>query len=391
MKNKYNYMKYRTLGKTGIKSSILGFGAMRLPTIDNNPEHVDINETEMMIEYAINHGVNIFDTAWVYHTTDRSKPGVSETILGDILSRGFYDKVHISTKMPSWEIKSWEYFDTTLDKQLERLKTDTIDLFFVHSIKDSFYENIKEGGLYEFVDRAISDGRIKHVCFSTHGSYELLNQILDDYDKWECVLTQLNYLDETDNTGLRGVEKINELGLGTIIMEPLRGGKLAQKQPSTVQEIFKKSSKSYTPLEWAFNYLWDKKEVNCVLSGMSSLEQVKENIKLVDKTEIGILSDDDKKILRQVKEEYDNLNHIKCTSCNYCMPCPHGVNIPKCFREYNMDLLGDETINSIQYKFHMHEDRQAHNCVNCKKCIESCPQSINIPKELKVVEKHFGA
>ena len=169
MKNKYNYMKYRTLGKTGIKSSILGFGAMRLPTIDNNPEHVDINETEMMIEYAINHGVNIFDTAWVYHTTDRSKPGVSETILGDILSRGFYDKVHISTKMPSWEIKSWEYFDTTLDKQLERLKTDTIDLFFVHSIKDSFYENIKEGGLYEFVDRAISDGRIKHVCFSTHG------------------------------------------------------------------------------------------------------------------------------------------------------------------------------------------------------------------------------
>ena len=153
---------------------------MRLPTIDNNPEHVDINETEMMIEYAINHGVNIFDTAWVYHTTDRSKPGVSETILGDILSRGFYDKVHISTKMPSWEIKSWEYFDTTLDKQLERLKTDTIDLFFVHSIKDSFYENIKEGGLYEFVDRAISDGRIKHVCFSTHVSYELLNQILDD-------------------------------------------------------------------------------------------------------------------------------------------------------------------------------------------------------------------
>lgn len=385
------YMKFRTLGKTGIKASILGFGAMRLPTIDDNPEHVDIKQTEAMIEYAVDHGINMFDTAWLYHTIDRSKPGVSETILGDILACGFYDKVHVSTKMPSWEIKSWEYFDSTLDKQLERLQTDQIDLFFVHSIKDSFYEDIKNGGLYEFVDRAVSDGRINHVCFSTHGSYELLNQILDDYDKWECVLTQLNYLDELDNTGLKGVEKLHSFGLGTMIMEPLRGGKLAQNQPETVQNIFSKSDRNYKPIEWAFNYLWDKKEVNCVLSGMSNLEQVKENIALVDNVEIGMLSSNDKQILKQVKEEYDNLNEINCTSCNYCMPCPFGVNIPKCFREYNMDMLGDESINSIQYKFHMHEDRQAHNCVGCNKCVESCPQSIDIPKELKRVEQHFGA
>ena len=365
----------------------LGFGLMRLPLLDkNNKSSINQEQFNKMVDYFMENGFNYFDTAYTY------LDGNSEIAFKKaVVERYPRESFLIADKLPIFDLKSTQHMYEIFDKQLERLKTDTIDLFFVHSIKDSFYENIKEGGLYEFVDRAISDGRIKHVCFSTHGSYELLNQILDDYDKWECVLTQLNYLDETDNTGLRGVEKINKLGLGTIIMEPLRGGKLAQKQPSTVQEIFKKSSKSYTPLEWAFNYLWDKKEVNCVLSGMSSLEQVKENIKLVDKTEIGILSDDDKKILRQVKEEYDNLNHIKCTSCNYCMPCPHGVNIPKCFREYNMDLLGDETINSIQYKFHMHENRQAHNCVNCKKCIESCPQSINIPKELKVVEKHFGA
>lgn len=384
-------MKYRTLGKTGISASILGFGAMRLPLVDENPEHVDIKQTEEMIEYAIGHGVNMFDTAWVYHTTDRSKPGVSETVLGDILSRGFYDKVHVSTKMPSWEIKSWEYFDKTLDKQLERLQTDQIELFFVHSIKDSFYNDIKDAGLYEFVDRALSDGRIKHACFSTHGSYEFLNQILDDYDKWDCVLTQLNYLDEYDNTGIRGVEKIHSLGLGTMIMEPLRGGKLAQKQPRQVQEIFEKSDRNYKPIEWAFNYLWDKEEVNCVLSGMSNLEQVKENIDLVDNASVGMLTGSDSEVLHNVKDEYDKLISIPCTACNYCMPCPFGVNIPKCFREYNMDMLGDESINSIQYKFHMHEDRQAHNCVGCRKCVESCPQSIDIPEQLNIVEKHFGA
>lgn len=384
-------MKYRTLGKTGISASILGFGAMRLPLADENPKHVDIKQTEEMIEYAVGHGVNMFDTAWVYHTTDRSKPGVSEMVLGDILSRGFYDKVHVSTKMPSWEIKSWEYFDKTLDKQLERLQTDQIELFFVHSIKDSFYNDIKDAGLYEFVDRALSDGRIKHACFSTHGSYEFLNRILDDYDKWECVLTQLNYLDEYDNTGIRGVEKIHSLGLGTMIMEPLRGGKLADKQPRQVQEIFEKSGRNYKPIEWAFNYLWDKEEVNCVLSGMSNLEQVKENIDLVDNANVGMLTGSDSEVLHNVKDEYDKLISIPCTACNYCMPCPFGVNIPKCFREYNMDMLGDESINSIQYKFHMHEDRQAHNCVSCRKCVESCPQSIDIPEQLSIVEKHFGA
>lgn len=383
-------MKYRTLGKTGIKASVLGFGTMRLPITDENPEHVDIKETERMIEYAVENGVNIFDTAWVYHTTDRSKPGVSESIVGDILSQGFYDKVHVATKMPSWEIKSWEYFDQTLDKQLERLKTDQIELFYVHSIKDSYYEDIKEAGLYEFVDRALSDGRIKHACFSTHASLEVFEQILSDYDKWDCALTQLNYLDENDNTGLEGVKKLSQKNIGTFIMEPLRGGQLVQNQPKTIQEIFNTEGSKYTPIEWAFNYLWNKEEVNCVLSGMGNLKQVKQNIEIANNAEIGKFTKEDEELLHKIKNEYDKLNNIPCTGCNYCMPCPFGVNIPKCFREYNLDLQSDSNITSVQYKFHLNEDRQAHNCVGCNQCTHLCPQHIEIPRNLKKVEKHFG-
>ncbi len=380
-------MKYRTLGKTGIKSSILGFGAMRLPLKSQNPEDVNKEETQKMIDYAVENGINMFDTALLYHTSDRSRPGVSETILSEYL-KDYSDKIHLSTKMPSWNIDSWEYFDNTLNQHLERLQTEQIELFFIHSIKDSYYSKIKENGLYEYIDKALSDGRIKHVGFSTHGSYELLEQILNDYNKWEFTLTQVNYLDNEENPGLKGLKKLNKLNIGTMIMEPLRGGQLAQNQPQSIQEIFAKSKTQHTNIEWAFNYLWNLSEVNCVLSGMSNLSQVKENVALVDN--FFKFTHDDKKILEEVKEKYKELKNIPCTGCNYCMPCPFGVNIPKCFYEYNMDKLSCSENASIQYKYHLNEDRKAHNCMKCEKCVSVCPQSINIPEELKKVENHFG-
>lgn len=380
-------MKYRALGKTGIKSSILGFGAMRLPLNSQNPEDVNIDETYKMLEYAVEHGVNMFDTALVYHTIDRSKPGVSELILGEFL-KDYSDKIHLSTKMPSWNITSWDYFDKTLDQHLERLQLEQIELFFIHSIKDSYYSTIKNKGLYEFIDRAIDDGRIKYVGFSTHGSYGLLEEILEDYNKWEFALTQVNYLDNEENPGLDGLKKLHDLNIGTMIMEPLRGGQLAQNLPESIQKIFSGVNPSHTNIEWAFNYLWDMEEVNCVLSGMSNLQQVKENISLVDKS--FKLTKDEKNLLTEVKNEYKKLKNIPCTGCNYCMPCPFGVNIPKCFHEYNMDKLSGSENKSVQYRFHLHEDRKAHNCTKCGTCATVCPQSINIPEELGKVEKHFG-
>ena len=424
-------MKYRTLGKTGIKSSVLGFGGMRLPLNSGNPEDVNLVETRKMLEYAVEHGVNMFDTALVYHTTDRSKPGVSESVMADVLNP-FYDSIHVSTKMPSWNILSWDYFNETLDKHLDRLEKESIELFFVHSIKDVYYDEIKNAGLYEFIDKALSDGRIEHVGFSTHGSIQLLDKILEDYEKWEFALTQINYLDNYENPGLEGLKKLNKLNIGTMIMEPLRGGQLAENLPKQVTPLLEKSEHNYSPLEWAFNYLWDKKEVNCVLSGMSNLEQVKQNITLAeksenkysplewafnylwdkkevncvlsgmsnleqvkqnialaDKSETSILTKEDQNILKEVQEEYKKLKNIPCTECQYCMPCPFGVYIPKCFKEYNMDKISGSKNKSVQYKFHMHDDRKAHNCTQCGKCVELCPQSINISEQLKIVEKHF--
>ena len=380
-------MKYRKLGKTRIKVSVLGFGAMRLPLLDENPEHINLDETKKMIKYSVEHGINIFDTALLYHTTDRVKPGISEPILGETLKE--YSDVYISTKIPSWNITSWEYFDKTLNHQLKQLQKDTIELFFIHSIKDSFYQQIKEQGLYDHIDKALDDGRIEHIGFSTHGSYELLDEILSDYSKWEFALTQLNYLDNTSNPGIKGLKKLNKLNIGTMIMEPLRGGQLATNQPPQIQEIFNQSNKKYTPIQWAFNYLWNKKEVNCVLSGMNNLNQVKENIQIAEQSQEGILTEEDQIVLENVKREYNNLKNIPCTSCNYCMPCPYGVNIPKCFKEYNLDKLSGSPNKSIQYKYHLHDDRKAHNCKKCGKCIALCPQEINIPIELKKVEKHF--
>lgn len=381
-------MKYRVLGKTGIKSSILGFGAMRLPLNSSNPEDVNLDETKKMIDYAVDNGVNMFDTALVYHTIDRAKPGVSEGILGEYLKE--YDDLHISTKMPSWNILSWEYFDKTLNHHLKALQKDSIELFFVHSIKDSYYNTIKEKGLYDFIDRAIDDGRIEHVGFSSHASYDVLKEILCDYDKWEFALTQLNYLDNDENPGLKGIKEIKKLDIGTMIMEPLRGGQLAENQPQPIQDLFNKSDNELSPIEWAFNYLWENEDINCVLSGMSNLKQVKENISLADNYRKGLLNKEDYDLLNEVKEKYKTLKNIPCTGCNYCMPCPFGVNIPKCFYEYNMDKLSGSTNMSVQYRFHLHEDKKAHNCTKCGKCLSVCPQSIDIPTKLSVVEKHFG-
>lgn len=381
-------MKYRTLGKTGIKSSILGFGAMRLPLNSDHPRDVNLVKTSKMIDYAVDNGINMFDTAFVYHTTDREIAGVSERILGDFLKE--YDDVHISTKMPSWNILSWDYFDKTLNHHLNELQRDSIELFFVHSIKDSFYNQIKDSGLYDFIDRAISDGRIEHVGFSSHGSYDFINSVLDDYEGWEFVLTQLNYLDNDENPGIKGVRRLKKLNMGTMIMEPLRGGQLAENLPLSVTDIFNESKRDYSPVEWAFNYLWENDDISCVLSGMSSLEQVKNNIYLADNFTKGSLDADDYDLLDRIKYEYSTLKNIGCTGCNYCMPCPFGVNIPKCFHEYNMDMLSGSVNKSVQYRFHLHEDKKAHNCVKCGKCVSVCPQFLDIPSLLSTVEKHFG-
>lgn len=383
-------MLYRKLGKTGEKVSILGFGAMRFPTIGNKPNKIDEKEASKMLEYGIDKGINIIDTAYSYHTLDFNEPGESEPFLGDFLSTGYREKVLISTKLPSWIVEKKEDMDIFLNQQLDRLKTDNIDIYLLHSLKEDYWKNLTNLDVFEFMDDALADGRIKHIGFSFHDELDLLLEILDSYE-WEVVLTQMNYLDEGYQSGINGVQYLSSINMGNMIMEPLRGGKLVENIPQDVQKIWNTAKVKRSPLEWAFKYLWDMEGISTVFSGMSNLEQVKENISIANQGYPNTLTNEEKKLIKEVARAYRDKKDVECTQCNYCMPCPERVDIPTCFKEYNIaKMLDNPEASSMQYFSLLDEENYASSCTECGDCVSMCPQMINIPKELEKVKKLFG-
>ena len=384
-------MLYRELGKTREKVSILGFGAMRLPT-NNSNGNINEKEANEILKYGIENGINLIDTAYTYHAHNFSdKIGNCEPFIGEFLQTGYREKVLLSTKSPSWLIEKKEDFDFYLNDQLKRLQTDSIDIYLLHTLTEDHWNKLKKLNVFEFMDSALEDGRIKHIGFSSHTEFDTLVEILDDYDKWEVALTQMNYIDESYQTGIEGLQYLNSLNVGNMVMEPLRGGRLTKHVPESVKNIFKNSEVKRTPTEWALQYLWDMEIVDCVLSGMTSLDQVKENIEIANKTEIGSISLNDKEIIKEAAKEYNSKKGNDCTRCMYCMPCPEGVDIPNCFKEYNIAKMFDNPSASAMQYFSLIGDRgRAENCTSCKECVNLCPQMINIPEELKKVEKEFG-
>jgi predicted aldo/keto reductase-like oxidoreductase len=383
-------MLYRELGQTGEKVSILGFGAMRFPTINNEPNKINEKETSSMLKYGIDNGINIIDTAYSYHTLDGDKPGESEPFLGEFLSTGYREKVLISTKLPSWIVEKKEDMEMFLNQQLERLQTDSIDLYLLHSLKEDYWKNLTDLDVFEFMDTILGDGRVKHIGFSFHDELDLFLEILDSYD-WEVVLTQMNYIDEDYQSGLNGVQYLSSINMGNMIMEPLRGGRLVENIPPDVQSLWDSAKNKRSPLQWAFQYLWDMEGIDTVFSGMSSLEQVKENVAIANEGYPNTLTEEDKNIINSVARAYRGRKDIDCTLCNYCMPCPNQVDIPTCFKEYNIaKMLDNPEASSMQYFCLLNEENYASSCNECGDCVPLCPQMINIPKELKKVKKLFG-
>lgn len=384
-------MIYNTLGKTGLKVSRLGFGAMRLPTISSNAD-IDEVEATKMFDYAIENGVNIFDTAYMYHNETISGSGKGELFLGEYLKENnLRDEIILQTKSPSWYIGKKSDFEFYLDDQLEKLQTDYIDIYMLHSLTSSMWNKLKDFDVLDFLDESLSSGKVKHVGFSAHTKIDTLIKILNEYPKWGVALTQMNYIDEYYQSGASGLKYLKHKDIGTVIMEPMRGGRLIHNVPNEVKVWWEISEVKRTPVEWALQYLWNRDDVDCVLSGMSSLKQVKENVKYA--SNVDIINEYDQEIIREVARQYHASSvGNQCTQCGYCIPCPNGVDIVNCFNEYNIaQMLNDPKASALQYFSTINPDSRAECCVECRECLPLCTQNLNIPDELKKVHKYFGS
>ena len=383
-------MLYNKLGKTNLEVSRLGFGTMRLPTTGSNDEIIESEAIEMLT-YGIENGINIIDTAYPYHSKTLDGSGESETFVGEFLKENNYrEDILLSTKSPSWAIEKKEDFDFYLDEQLKKLQTDYIDIYLLHSLTVPDWEKVKGLDVLDFLDDCLTTGKVKHVGFSSHIEVDYLIEIIDEYPKWEVVMTQMNYLDEYYQSGVMGLDYLKETNIGSMIMEPLRGGRLVQNIPNEVQTLWDSADVKRTPVEWALQYLWNRDDVDCVLSGMTSLNQVKENIEIANK--IDEISENDQELIREVARTYRTFLGNNCTRCGYCMPCPHGVDIINCLTEYNIaHMLNDPKASAMQYFSLIDDDSRADSCVQCMECIPFCTQMLDIPEELVKVHEYFGS
>ena len=383
-------MLYNKLGKTNLEVSRLGFGTMRLPTTGSNDEIIE-SEASEMLTYGIENGINIIDTAYPYHSKTLDGSGESETFVGEFLKENNYrEDILLSTKSPSWAIEKKEDFDFYLDEQLKKLQTDYIDIYLLHSLTVPDWEKVKGLDVLDFLDDCLTTGKVKHVGFSSHIEVDYLIEIIDEYPKWEVVMTQMNYLDEYYQSGVMGLDYLKETNIGSMIMEPLRGGRLVQNIPKEVQTLWDSANVKRTPVEWALQYLWNRDDVDCVLSGMTSLNQVKENIETANK--IDEISENDQELIREVARTYRTFLGNNCTRCGYCMPCPHGVDIINCLTEYNIaHMLNDPKASAMQYFSLIDDDSRADSCVQCMECIPFCTQMLDIPEELVKVHEYFGS
>ena len=371
----------REMGKTGEKVSALGFGCMRLPTCDD--QSIDVDEATRMLRFAIDNGVDYVDTAWGYHN------GQSEPFVGSALQDGYRDKVNLASKLPSWLIKSREDMDYYLNEQLRRLRTDVIDFYLIHALNRRYWKNLKEHDIFEFMDSALASGRIRHIGFSFHDTLDVFKEIIDSYG-WEFCQIQYNFVDTEHQAGLEGLKYAAGKGIGVAVMEPLRGGKLATNVRDDILSIWNSSGIDRTPAAWALRWVWNDPDVGVVLSGMSTMDQVRENIETAREASPYSMSSSELTIVDKVREEYKKRIKVSCTGCSYCMPCPSGVAIPTCFDFFNDAYMFDSIEDHKKaYLRSVKKENRASLCVECGRCEELCPQNIPIIEQLKEVSSLF--
>ena len=364
-------MLYRKIEKNGDELSVLGYGAMRLPSKNGR---TDEERSIKQIRYAIDHGVNYIDTAIAY---------MNEPLVGKALQDGYREKVKIATKLPPWNVKNKEDIENIFKVQLENFNIEYIDYYMLHGLNATNWKKMIELDVLTFLDKIKKDGKIKNAGFSFHGDKDTFKEIVDSYD-WDFCMIQYNYLDEENQAGTEGLKYAAERGLGIIVMEPFRGGNLTRTIPPEVQEIWDKSEVKRTPAEWALRWVLNHPEVTCVLSGMNEEEHIEENLRIADEALPNSLSEEELDIIGQVRDKYRELMKTGCTGCRYCMPCPSGVDIARCFEMYDSSKIfpSNKIETQIMYALGLGvihgKPAYASNCTKCGKCERHCPQELPI-------------
>ncbi|MDB9822947.1 aldo/keto reductase [Deltaproteobacteria bacterium] len=380
-------MQYRRFGKLDWKVSALGFGAMRLPIIGKETTNIDELQAIRMIRYAIDHGVNYLDTAYVYHGEK------SELVVGKALENGYRDKIKLATKLPSFIVESYVDFDRFLDEQLRRLQTDTIDFYLLHGLDKTFWPRLRDLKIFEWAESALKDGRIKYLGFSFHDEISLFKEIVDSYDNFTFCQIQYNYMDEEYQAGTLGLQYAAAKGLAIVIMEPIRGGQLS-RPPEAITRMLDSADQKSTPSELALRWVWSHPEVSVVLSGMSNMEQVVQNVESVSRYGNASLTDKEFVLIKQVRDSFGELIPIPCTECYYCMPCPNGVAIPQIIKLYNEGIMYNDRLG-VQALYErspiaVDEANRPDKCEECGECEEVCPQKLPIIEWLKKTGEYFN-
>ena len=375
-------MRYRIFNKINEKVSLLGMGAMRLPeTADGE---VDEKEAIDIIRSSVDSGVNYVDTAYNYHG------GKSEVIVGKALKDGYRQKVLLADKMPIWMAKDEAKMKEIFDTQLERLDVDCIDMYLVHSVNVPNWKRAKKLNLLPFLEEMKAQGKIRYIGFSFHDSYELFEEVLGAYP-WDFCQIQLNYMDKDLQAGVKGLKAAAERGLGVVIMEPLKGGRITDAVPPTVQKIWDEAPIKRTPAEWAFKWLANMPEVTVMLSGMNAESQLQENMKTLSDEHVADLTQEEKDLIDRVSDEYNRLIKYSCTGCNYCMPCPQKLDIPRILRYFNdWNIYEQNPSTKLEYTTWIPAGRHASDCIGCKACEEKCPQHLLISQAMKEAAEAMG-
>lgn len=373
-------MQYRILPKSGEKLSALGFGCMRLPMKDGK---IDNEKASRQVRYAIDHGVNYLDTAYMY--------GESEAFLGEyVLKDGYREKVYVATKLPCGNIYDRESMEQIFQMELDRLQTSYVDFYLLHSMNGETWDRMLSLGIINFMDKLRREGKVRHMGFSFHGSNHDFKRMVDGYN-WDFVQVQFNLLDENFQAGIDGIRYANKKGLGVMVMEPLRGGNLTRNIPTEAQAVYDNAPMKRTPAEWALRWVWNHPEVTVVLSGMNDDDNIKENLRVAETALPNSMSSEELFVIEQVKNCYHF--RIGCTGCGYCMPCPAGINIPSAFSNWNLNGLegGDAGrmfhavtagVSTVDKKPHW-----ASDCMECGQCEKKCPQHLPIRDSLKKVHR----